>query len=87
MRLNHHTRFQVPFSMVAYRELGLSYEQMRMRTFSICLYFLLLCEILAAREEREEEPRAPVAKKPKRSNPHETFLTWDEIIEHDKRSD
>jgi hypothetical protein len=92
---------QLPLTMVGFIEQGVSINKLKIRICSICLSFLLLCEILSIREQRhiklnsiklslteemQNVMRFDSAKQGK-SQTQTTEFSWCEIVKHDTPGD
>ena len=81
----------VPMSIVGFQNLGLPYSQIKLKVTSLSLSLLLFIEIITGRDSSDvnEEKNLTELEKVKR-NPNgyrDNYYTWEEIIEHDRRSD
>ena len=80
----------VPLSIVDSQNFGVPYDKLKLKVMSLCLSLLLFMEIVSGRDDtKDDEDTLTVLQKVKR-NPHgykDMYHTWEEIVEHDKRSD
>lgn len=81
----------IPMSIVGFQNLGLPYSQIKLKVTSLSLSLLLFIEIVTKRDSSEvnEEEKLTELEKVRR-NPNgyrDNYYTWEEIIEHDRRSD
>jgi fatty acid desaturase len=81
----------IPMSIVGFQNLGLPYSQIKLKVMSLSLSLLLFIEIVHGRDASEEEEERVLTELEKvRRNPNgykNNYFTWEEIIEHDRRSD
>lgn len=78
--------FKLPLGALQFYEtIGITQKQFKLRVISTCLSFLILVEILNAREERAKLQRKQSAEDEtkKKKDPANTWFTWEEIVEHD----
>ena len=83
---------QIPLhSLSVYEHLGLSPHKMKLKVMQVCVSFLLLLEILSAREENAQPAPKVLSAEERlaalRKDPANTHFTWEEIVEHDKKDD
>ena len=83
---------QIPLhSLQIYEQFGLSPHQMKLKVMQVCVSFLLLLEILSTREEKAQvAPKTLTAVEMLESNRKDhanSFYTWEEIVEHDRKDD
>jgi len=81
----------IPMSIVGFQNLGLPYSQIKLKVMSLSLSLLLFIEIVAGRDASNEFEGKKLTEIEKvRLNPNGykgNYFTWEEIIEHDRRSD
>jgi len=81
----------IPMSIIGFQNLGLPYTQLKLKVMSLSLSLLLFIEIITGRDATEDDEVVALTELEKvRRNPHgykNNYYTWEEIIEHDRRSD
>lgn len=81
----------IPMSIVGFQNLGLPYSQIKLKVMSLSLSLLLFIEIVTGRDANDmpkEEKLTELQKVKRNPNGYKgNYYTWEEIIEHDKRSD
>lgn len=81
----------VPLSIVGGQTFGMPYSQIKLKVMSLCLSLLLFMEIVTGRDnskDHEDEKLTWLEKVRRNQNGYKDyFFTWEEIIEHDRRSD
>lgn len=81
----------IPMSIVGFQNLGIPYSQIKLKVMSLSLSLLLFIEIVTGRDAADESEDENLTELEKvRRNPNgykNNHYTWEEIIEHDRRSD
>lgn len=80
----------VPLSILDSQMLGIPYDQIKLKVMSLCVSLLLFMEIVLGRDYTKDEEETLTILQKVRRNPNgykDYYHTWEEIVEHDKRSD
>lgn len=81
----------LPLSIMGYQNLGLPYSQIKLKVMSLSLSLLLFLEIVSGRDSNDTVKEMNLTELEKvRMSPYgykNNYFTWEEIVEHDKRSD
>jgi len=81
----------LPMSIVGFQTFGIPYSEIKLKVMSLCLSLLLFMEIVSGRDDlKDSEDEQLTWLQKVRRNPNgykDNHFTWEEIIEHDRRSD
>ena len=81
----------IPMSIIGFQNVGLPYSRIKLKVMSLSLSLLLFIEIITGRDATDDSGAKKLTEMEKvRRNPNGykgNYFTWEEIIEHDRRSD